>query len=133
MWNTYCPPTPFLLISICRGIRLTVLLKQTVVDQPLLLNILNNTKMIEMTLKICVARNNGRKEGLLGCKYSRENSESRITGMDLRYLATLQPQNRKQFQEKVKYVVDGELLEIQTPYKNGINRCGVISPPCGLK
>ena len=48
---------------------------------------------------------------------SRENSVSRISGVDSRYLATLQPQDRKRFQEKLKYVVDGELLEIQNPYE----------------
>ena len=48
---------------------------------------------------------------------SRENSVSRISGVDSRYLATLQPRDRKRFQEKLKYVVDGELLEIQNPYE----------------
>ncbi|KAM7430686.1 hypothetical protein ABFA07_018634 [Porites harrisoni] len=49
---------------------------------------------------------------------SLENSRSRVGGVDSRYLATLQPQDRKRFQEKLKYVVDGELLEIQNPYES---------------
>ena len=68
-------------------------------------------------MNICVARNNGRREGLSGCKCGRENSVRRITGVDLRYLATIQPQNRKHFQEKLKYVVDGKLLQIKSLQK----------------
>ena len=34
---------------------------------------------------------------------SLENSRSRVGGVDSRYLATLQPQDRKRFQEKLKY------------------------------
>ena len=49
---------------------------------------------------------------------SLENSGSRVGGVDSRYLATLQPQDRKRFQEKLKYVLDGELLEIQNPYES---------------
>lgn len=49
---------------------------------------------------------------------SLENSRSRVGGVDSRYLATLQPQDRKRFQEKLKYVVDGELLAIQNPYES---------------
>ena len=75
--------------------------------------------LIEMSMResLCGKKTMADEKDCEGAS-SLENSRSRVGGVDSRYLATLQPQDRKRFQEKLKYVVDGELLEIQNPYES---------------